>query len=204
MSDYLKCTNCGQVFHYCDANKHHTTWESHYGVSDLFPNSNAVTFVACPHCDSEEVEEIYVSHCTSCEEPILDKEYEFFGEYYCLNCLMDILPNSKQLLEDYIKDSCSYLLKKFHSYCDTKDAKEIISLLAKEDTLFIEDYLLFLEEQVEDFKEKDIKDLDYHCYSQLCACCEDERRCHEDCTNCEEYLDFLEMLEALEELKDLS
>ena len=204
MSNYYKCNSCGHIFHYDDAHKHHTTWESHYGVSDLFPDSNPVTFLACPHCNSEEVEETSVSFCTSCSEMLEDKYYEFFGEYYCLDCLMDIIPDSKQLLEDYIKDSCSFFLKRFRDYTKIKDTKEIILTLSDEDSLFIEDYLLFLEERVENFKKEDIKDLDYHTYSLLCADCPCAKRCHEDCTNCEEYEELLNYFESLEELSKLS
>jgi hypothetical protein len=181
--------------------------EDYYGVAGLFSTRNYQSCIACPSCgEYEDLDDYYPTLCCACKEVLEDgvKHYIFFGEYYCLECLMELLPDSKQLLEEYIHDSCSFFLKRFHEYRNLKDTKEIILIFAKEDSLFIEDYLLFLEEQVEGFKEKDIKDLDYHCYSQMCAGCEDERRCHEDCETCEEYQDFLELLEALEELENLS
>ena len=201
MSNYYKCKACGFLFPQDEAGVLHTSHESIIGLSGSY---TPLSLAICPRCSDDELEEIYISHCTSCEEPILDKEYEFFGEYYCLDCLMDIIPDSKQLLEDYIKDSCSFFLKRFHDYTKIKDTKEIILTLADEDSLFIEDYLLFLEERVENFKNEDIKDLDYHTYSKLCADCPCAKRCHEDCTNCEDYEELLNYFESLEELSKLS
>jgi predicted Zn-ribbon and HTH transcriptional regulator len=53
----LICNACGEVFDKDDVNKITTTYESYYGVSDLFPNSTRMTYSVCPYCGSEDIED---------------------------------------------------------------------------------------------------------------------------------------------------
>ncbi len=52
-----KCNNCGSTFQ--EPSIKQTTYESYYGVSDLFPNSTPFLLSVCPHCGDDDIEEIY-------------------------------------------------------------------------------------------------------------------------------------------------
>lgn len=50
-----KCLNCGSIFD--EPNTIFTTYESYYGVSDLFYNSTSMELDVCPCCDSDDIDE---------------------------------------------------------------------------------------------------------------------------------------------------
>ena len=52
-----KCNNCGRTFQEPDIQQ--TSYESYYGVSDLFPNSTPLSLSVCPCCGDDDIEEIY-------------------------------------------------------------------------------------------------------------------------------------------------
>ena len=53
-----KCNDCGKKFEQPKIVK--TTYETFYGVSGDFPNTNtSLTLFQCPHCESENYEENY-------------------------------------------------------------------------------------------------------------------------------------------------
>ena len=54
--EYYKCNDCGCEFEYPD--EVHTTYESYYGVSDLFGNSHSLSYEVCPRCGSEDFKEV--------------------------------------------------------------------------------------------------------------------------------------------------
>ena len=51
-----KCQNCGQTFQ--EPEEVQTTYESYYGVMDLFPNYHLMTYYCCPYCHEEDFEEM--------------------------------------------------------------------------------------------------------------------------------------------------
>lgn len=51
------CNHCKRKFE--EPEEINTTYESLYGISSLFPNSNSITLYACPYCNSNDVEEFY-------------------------------------------------------------------------------------------------------------------------------------------------
>lgn len=51
-----RCDNCRATFE--EPDEEHTTYESYYGVSSLFPNSTSMTLYVCPYCGSDDIEEI--------------------------------------------------------------------------------------------------------------------------------------------------
>lgn len=52
-----KCENCNEVFDESDADKVHTTYESEYGVSGEFASSTPYSYLVCPYCKCDELEE---------------------------------------------------------------------------------------------------------------------------------------------------
>ncbi len=66
-----KCNECGYIFD--EPKEIKTTYESFYGVSDLFDNSNPLEYHVCPYCesqnydyfeeDSEDRDVIYLDSC---------------------------------------------------------------------------------------------------------------------------------------------
>lgn len=52
---YHKCNNCGNTFD--EPSEVKTTYESYYGVSDLFPNSTPLILKVCPYCGDEDIDE---------------------------------------------------------------------------------------------------------------------------------------------------
>lgn len=52
-----KCPNCKRVYDDFEEIKViNTTYESYYGVSSFFPNSNSMTLNLCPRCEEEVIE----------------------------------------------------------------------------------------------------------------------------------------------------
>jgi len=49
------CDNCEREFD--EPYDVHTTYESYYGVSSLFPNSTPMTLAVCPYCGSDDIRE---------------------------------------------------------------------------------------------------------------------------------------------------
>lgn len=58
MSSFLKCRDCGHIFSESDADVTRTTYESMYGVSHLFPYSTPCSYYTCPHCGSEDLDDV--------------------------------------------------------------------------------------------------------------------------------------------------
>ena len=86
------CNNCSKTFTDEEAKKIHGTFESDYGVSDLFPTQTPYVKYVCPYCDSEDYEE--ARECERCGEYCLDSmiedAYETLGlGYMCPQCYED-------------------------------------------------------------------------------------------------------------------
>lgn len=54
-----KCCECGYVFSEEEAGEIKTTYESYCGVSSEFHDSHPFTYLVCPYCGSDEIEEYY-------------------------------------------------------------------------------------------------------------------------------------------------
>lgn len=54
--DKYECGNCRCTFD--EPYEEHTTYESYYGVSSMFPNSHSMTLYLCPNCGSDDIGEI--------------------------------------------------------------------------------------------------------------------------------------------------
>ena len=52
-----ECQDCGKRFD--DPEIRHTTYESYYGVSNMFENSTDLELYICPCCGSEDIKEFY-------------------------------------------------------------------------------------------------------------------------------------------------
>ena len=52
----FKCENCGYEFE--EPKIVHTTYEDYYGVRGEFANVHKLKYLACPHCNSEMIEEV--------------------------------------------------------------------------------------------------------------------------------------------------
>lgn len=57
------CEDCGSVFE--EPKRKQITFESYYGVSDLFDSRTRMDLLTCPLCDSEDFEEAV--ECDCCE-----------------------------------------------------------------------------------------------------------------------------------------
>lgn len=51
-----RCNECLEIFEI--PNVYYTSYESYYGVGNLFPNSTPLTLELCPCCGEENIEEI--------------------------------------------------------------------------------------------------------------------------------------------------
>ena len=86
------CNDCKSEFEELKMEK--TTFEDFYGVSNLFPTSHECTLKSCPHCGSDDFEEMET--CDRCGEYIpsellIDTE-EYVGGgigYLCEDCFRD-------------------------------------------------------------------------------------------------------------------
>jgi hypothetical protein len=112
---------------------------------------------------------------------------------------MEFIPDSEELLREYIKDNCEIHLSKFEELIKTNNIYKVIGFFEAKDSLFLEDYLLFLEEKITELKEacKSASSIEDILYSKLCDDCIPSKICHEECTHCPEYLEEEEKLESL-------
>lgn len=85
------CEDCNHKFE--EPRRVETTFESYYGVSDLFSSSTRTTLFTCPSCGSEEISEL--EECDCCGE-FVKETYSTEGMinggigYVCENCLRDM------------------------------------------------------------------------------------------------------------------
>lgn len=84
-----KCTNCNCRFE--EPKSIRTSYESYYGVSDLFDSYNYMDLLVCPECDYEDIEKL--KQCGLCEEWFEEDELEISDEikvgcnnYRCKDC----------------------------------------------------------------------------------------------------------------------
>ena len=75
-SSMYKCLDCNRVFDEFDTKR--TSYESYFGVSDLFPNSHNLTIEVCPRCGSENISEVNL--CESCKWSHIDNDSEEYCE----------------------------------------------------------------------------------------------------------------------------
>lgn len=195
MSEHYKCKNCGRTFHEKYVMTKHTSHEAIIGLSGHTPLDLSV----CPYCRSEDIEETFISSCSTCDTYLTGKSYEFFNKSYCDICIMEFIPDSEDLLREYIKDSCEIHLSKFEELIKTNNIYKVIGFFEAKDSLFLEDYLLFLEEKIAELKEacKSASSIEDILYSKLCDGCASELHCHWECCHCDKYLEEEEKLESL-------
>ena len=62
----LRCDRCGEIFSEDDAGRKKVCMEDYYGVGSMFPDRHYKTFLICPNCGSEEIDEYY--ECDEDEE----------------------------------------------------------------------------------------------------------------------------------------
>lgn len=86
----FQCNNCNSKFEEPDRKK--TTYESEYGVSDLFISSTPFEMLICPNCGDDDLEELV--RCPLCrewcsEEELTDTEglIEVDKDYVCPECI---------------------------------------------------------------------------------------------------------------------
>lgn len=102
--NYYKCNECGQVFSENEADVVHTTYESMYGVSDLFPNSTPCSYYSCPYCGSEDLnDEGEYSSCAWCDVILSEDEFYSFYERgsiynYCFECWLEKVVSSEDAI----------------------------------------------------------------------------------------------------------
>lgn len=53
-----RCLDCCKTFNEDELETISTTYEEYYGVNGDFPNSNPMSYDACPYCHSESYDEI--------------------------------------------------------------------------------------------------------------------------------------------------
>lgn len=87
------CSTCGNVFE--EPLEVNTTYESFYGVSNLFSNSTPLTMHVCPYCKETGYEEM--EECPMCGEyckhdDMIDTEGLYNGgiDLVCPNCIRDL------------------------------------------------------------------------------------------------------------------
>lgn len=54
-----KCEDCGYIFDEEEADKVKTTYEIFFGVASEFPDSHPFTYLICPICGNDILEEWY-------------------------------------------------------------------------------------------------------------------------------------------------
>lgn len=87
------CENCKNEFD--EPSKEKTCFENYYGVDHLFNESHDFILEKCPHCGSEDIEEM--STCDNCGYPCRDIDLtdteELFGGgvgNLCPDCMRDL------------------------------------------------------------------------------------------------------------------
>jgi len=87
------CRNCKIEFE--NPKEEKTTYEDFYGISTMFSDSHECTIKTCPHCGSEEIEEM--GTCDNCGYPCRDIDLtdteELFGGgvgNLCPDCMRDL------------------------------------------------------------------------------------------------------------------
>lgn len=105
-----KCSECGRFFD--EPNEVRTSYESYYGVSNLFPNSTPFVYGTCPHCNSESYEECH-ENAYYVEELLKDikkldgynEDYDFTDEVSDFECgrleYEDALEGAKEVIKYY-------------------------------------------------------------------------------------------------------
>ena len=87
------CNNCNSEFEYLELKEVNT--EDYYGVGGQFMSTHTMTISSCPHCGSDDYEEM--EKCAMCEEyfrhdDLIDTEGMSNGGigYVCEDCLEDM------------------------------------------------------------------------------------------------------------------
>ena len=87
-----ECNDCHEEFE--TPSKEKMAFETYYGVSNLFQDRNYFDLLTCPHCGSEDIEELKT--CDICgeynrEEDLEDTEGAVNGGigYLCPQCIQD-------------------------------------------------------------------------------------------------------------------
>lgn len=143
---YFKCDNCNKKFHEDEASVVHTSYESFYGVSDLFPYSTPLSYYACPYCGDESLESFEAYECTTCYKIVEESSIVSINEEnFCMECALDILSEySLDILEKFCIE-CDYALDIFNANKHLS-IRECLKALANYDEDIISDYISFIEE----------------------------------------------------------
>lgn len=86
------CENCKNEFE--EPSKEKTTFESYYGIGNLFNSQQDFILEKCPHCGNEEIEEM--GTCDNCGYPCRDiyltDTEELIGGVgnLCPDCMRDL------------------------------------------------------------------------------------------------------------------
>ena len=146
MAKYFKCDNCGEKFLEDEASVVHTSYESYYGVSHLFPFSTPLSYYVCPCCGDESLESFEAYECTSCDKIIEeDCAVSFNEENYCIDCALDILSEySLEILEKFCVSEYEDALDTFNANKHLS-VRECLEALVKYDEAIIFDYAYFIE-----------------------------------------------------------
>lgn len=87
------CRDCKNEFD--EVKQKRISFEDYYGVSVLFPDKHEMNLEICPHCGSEEIEEM--GTCDNCGYPCRDIDLtdteELFGGgvgNLCPDCMRDL------------------------------------------------------------------------------------------------------------------
>lgn len=86
------CNDCKNEFE--EPKKEKTNYEEYYGVNDKFADKHEMFLEKCPHCDSDNIEEM--KECARCEEffredDLTDTEGLVGGGIgdLCFDCMQD-------------------------------------------------------------------------------------------------------------------
>lgn len=86
------CENCKNEFD--EPKRKNITYEDFYEVGNLFTDRHKMTILVCPHCESEDIEEMV--QCDRCEEffrenDLIDTEEMVGGNIglLCCDCAKD-------------------------------------------------------------------------------------------------------------------
>jgi hypothetical protein len=159
MGDFLKCRDCGHIFSESDAGETRTTYESMYGVSHLFSYSTPCSYSTCPHCGSDDLDD--VEGDTLCEDcGALDYEenmysiilgmtkryrsfykdgrssYEYIDTFiepsFCFDCWLKRVSASEDAMNFWINYFSTYFSEEWPEYIEAYNSvkdKSIIDIL---------------------------------------------------------------------------
>lgn len=116
MSVHMVCNRCGAVFTEDEAKT------ENFLHTEIQPMT-AETFLACPHCLSENIED--AAYCYRCKQPVRYSDLK--GGYYCGECIADMKDRAtvSRYIAENIDDFAEWLHeKRMVSNEDEKDQKD--------------------------------------------------------------------------------